>query len=109
MHEMHTMYEAVRVPVPREVTMLKAAVLPMFMREMMMARAVMTRIAFTGASTFGWIYLTVWSVFLPVQVEPVLRRRIRSTGSHILPSIPNEKMACLHRVQKQTVVVRTRP
>jgi hypothetical protein len=73
MHEMHMMYEAVRVPVPREVTMLKAAVLPMLMREMMMARPVMTRIAFTGASTFGWICLKLLSVFLPVQVELVLK------------------------------------
>jgi hypothetical protein len=55
MHEMHTMYEAVRVPVPRDVTMLNAAVLPMLIREMTIARPVMTRMACTGASTFGWI------------------------------------------------------
>lgn len=56
MHEMHTMYDIVSVPVPREVTMLKAAVLPMLMREMMIARPEMTRMAFTGASTRRLIY-----------------------------------------------------
>lgn len=50
---MHTMYDAVRVPVPREVTMLNAAVLPMLMREMMTASPEMTRMAFTGASMPG--------------------------------------------------------
>jgi hypothetical protein len=73
MHKMHTMYEAVRVPVPRDVTMLKAAVLPMLMSEMMMARPVMTKMAFTGASTFGWICSEGLSVFFPVQVELVLK------------------------------------
>jgi hypothetical protein len=35
--------------------MLKAAVLPMLIREIITARAETTRIALTGASTVGWI------------------------------------------------------
>jgi hypothetical protein len=53
--------------------MLKAAVLPMLMSEMMMARPVMTKMAFTGASTFGWICSEGLSVFFSVQVELVLK------------------------------------
>ena len=43
------------MPVPREVTMLKAAVLPRLMSAMITARAEITRMALTGTLTAGWI------------------------------------------------------
>jgi hypothetical protein len=66
MQEMQTMYDIVRVPVPRDVTMLKAAVLPMLMREIMTASPEMTRMALTGASTAGWICTGVCQVYINI-------------------------------------------
>ena len=55
MIEMQMMYDIVRVPVPRDVTMLKAAVLPRLMRAMTTARPDITKMALTGTLTAGWI------------------------------------------------------
>ena len=51
--DMHIMYDRVKVPVPSEVTMLNATVLPMFMSDMRAAKVNMTRIAFIGTSKPG--------------------------------------------------------
>lgn len=52
-HEMHTMYDAVKVPVPRDVTMLNATVLPMLMSEISVANTKITMMALTGTSSPG--------------------------------------------------------
>ena len=44
------MYEKVKVPVPRDVMMLKALALPVLIKESMLANTKMTMIALTGTS-----------------------------------------------------------
>ncbi len=53
MQDMQMIYDEVRVPVPSDVTMLKAMVLPIFMSDIRAAKINMTRIAFTGTSKPG--------------------------------------------------------
>jgi hypothetical protein len=53
MQDMHTMYESVKVPVPSEVTMLKATVLPILISEIKAAKVKITMIALIGTSNPG--------------------------------------------------------